>query len=52
MPVRPRKVRRGQCEALSPAQVRLLYAAAGLELPLELQRPEKKKKRKKNNNKE
>ncbi len=40
----PRKIRRGQCEALSPAQVRLLYAAAGLELPPEFRRPEKNKK--------
>ena len=40
----PRKVRRGQCETLSPAQVRLLYAAAGLELPPEFQRSGKNKK--------
>ena len=39
----PRKVRRGQCEPLSPGEVRLLYAAAGLELPAEFRRPEKKK---------
>lgn len=46
----PRKLRRGKYEALSPAQVRLLYAAAGLELPSELQRPHKirKKYRKQN----
>ena len=29
----PRKLRRGKYEALSPAQVRLLYASAGLKLP-------------------
>ena len=41
----PRKLRRGQYEALSPSQVRLLYGAAGLELPHELRRPIRKKKR-------
>lgn len=41
----PRKLRRGQYEALSPAEVRLLYAAGGLELPSELQRPTRKKKK-------
>jgi 23S rRNA pseudouridine2605 synthase len=41
----PRKLRRGKYEALSPAQVRLLYAAASLELPEELKRPFRKKKR-------
>jgi 23S rRNA pseudouridine2605 synthase len=40
----PRKLRRGQYEALSPAQVRLLYSSAGLPLPEQLQRPAKKKK--------
>jgi 23S rRNA pseudouridine2605 synthase len=40
----PRKLRRGKYEALSPAQVRLLYGAAGLDLPDTLQRPIKKKK--------
>jgi len=43
----PRKVRRGKYEALTPAQVRLLYGAAGLALPSEFQRPTKKKRRKK-----
>jgi len=42
----PRKVRRGKYEALTPAQVRLLYGAAGLALPAEFQRPAKKKIRK------
>jgi len=41
----PRKLRRGKYEALSPAQVRLLYGAAGLELPDELKRPFRKKKK-------
>jgi 23S rRNA pseudouridine2605 synthase len=41
----PRRLRRGKHEALSPAQVRLLYAAAGMALPAELKRPEKRKKR-------
>jgi len=41
----PRKLRRGKHEALSPAQVRSLYGAAGLELPEDLRRPIKKEKR-------
>ncbi len=41
----PRRLRRGKYEALSPAQVRLLYAAAGLALPEQLKRRRKKKKR-------
>lgn len=42
----PRKLRRGQYEALTPAQVRLLYGAAGLPLPDDLRRPPRKKKHK------
>ena len=34
----PRKVRRGKYEALTPSQVRLLYAAGGLKLPDDLAR--------------
>lgn len=41
----PRKLRRGNYEALSPAQVRLLYMAAGLSLPHDLRPPRKKKKK-------
>ncbi len=44
----PRRLRRGKHEALGPAQVRLLYGAAGLDLPEELKRPRKKKKYYKN----
>jgi len=44
----PRKLRRGKYEALSPSQVRLLYGAAGLDLPNELERLPKKKKKYKN----
>jgi 23S rRNA pseudouridine2605 synthase len=40
----PRKLRRGQYEVLTPAQVRTLYGAAGLELPNEL-KPQKRKKK-------
>ena len=40
----PRKLHRGKHLALTPAQVRLLYAAAGLELPDDLKRPYKSKK--------
>jgi len=39
----PRKLRRGKYEALSPAQVRLLYASAGLKLPQEKLRNVRKK---------
>lgn len=41
----PRRLRRGKYEALSPAQVRLLYVAASLELPEQLQRPRRRRKR-------
>ncbi len=41
----PRKVRRGHHEVLTPSQVRVLYVAAGLELPQELQRPHKRSKK-------
>lgn len=40
----PRKLRRGKHEALSPSQVRLLYIAAGVDLPEDLKRPVRKKK--------
>lgn len=43
----PRKLRLGRYEAMSPAQVRLLYGAAGLELPDALKRQPKKKNNKK-----
>lgn len=39
----PRKLRRGRYEAMTPGQVRLLYAAAGLKLPEDLVKPRKKK---------
>lgn len=38
----PRKLRRGQYEALTPGQVRVLYGAAGLPLPQTRKRPPKK----------
>ena len=41
----PRKLRRGKYEALTPAQVRVLYHAAGLQAPAELKRPMKKRKK-------
>jgi 23S rRNA pseudouridine2605 synthase len=41
----PRKLRRGKYEALTPAQVRVLYHAAGLQAPAELKRPIKKRKK-------
>ena len=43
----PRKLRRGKYEALSPARVRLLYTAARMELPPELQRLQRNKRFKK-----
>ncbi len=46
----PRKLRRGRYEALTPAQVRVLYGAAGLPLPDDMKRhPKKRRKRIKNN---
>jgi 23S rRNA pseudouridine2605 synthase len=39
----PRKLRRGKYEALSPGQVRVLYAAAGLPLPDSMKRQVKNK---------
>ena len=41
----PRKVRRGRYEALTPAQVRTLYHAAGLRPPAEMHSAKKRKKR-------
>lgn len=39
----PRKLRAGRYEALSPADIRLLYAAAGLQLPPEWRRQKSKR---------
>ena len=44
----PRNLRKGQYEALSPAQVRLLYAAGGMEAPRAAPLKRKKKRIKKN----
>ena len=44
----PRKLRRGKYEALTPAQVRALYLAAGLKPPTEAKRVQHRKKRQKN----
>lgn len=43
----PRRLRRGKHEVLTPAQARLLYMAAGLELPDTLKSLEKRRKRSK-----
>lgn len=43
----PRKLRRGKYEALTPAQVRALYLAAGLKPPMQGQRPKNKRKARK-----
>ena len=46
-PIRlPRKIRRGQYEALTPAQVRSLYLAAGLQVPGDARKPSKTRKNK------
>ena len=42
----PPTLRRGRCQELSPAEVRKLYEAAGLEPPTGSARPQKKKARK------
>jgi 23S rRNA pseudouridine2605 synthase len=42
----PRRLRRGKYEALTPAQVRTLYASAGLKLPMEVRPVQRRKKRK------
>lgn len=47
----PRKLRRGKYEVLTPALVRALYGAAGLEFPEHLKRPEKKRRTYKNRKK-
>ena len=39
----PRELRKGKYEALSPAQVRILYGAAGLEMPTQLKHYKTKK---------
>ena len=44
----PRKLRRGKYEALTPAQVRLLYVSAGLKPPMQERRQVRHKKRRKN----
>ena len=46
----PRKLRRGKYEALTPAQVRALYLAAGLQAPVDDRRPRKKSKKMRKNN--
>ena len=44
----PRKLRRGKYEALTPAQVRLLYVSAGLQPPMQERRHQRRKKNWKN----
>ena len=44
----PRKLRRGKYEALTPAQVRLLYVSAGLKPPMQERRQARHKKTRKN----
>ena len=43
----PRKLRRGKYQALTPAQVRLLYHAAGMNTPVDVAASQRKKRRKK-----
>ena len=42
----PRRLRRGKYEALTPAQVRSLYASAGLKPPMKAGRMQERKRRK------
>ena len=44
----PRKLRRGKYEALTPAQVRLLYVSAGLKPPMSERRQDRRRKSRKN----
>jgi 23S rRNA pseudouridine2605 synthase len=44
----PRKLRRGKYEALTPAQVRLLYVSAGLKPPMQARRQQRRTKNRKN----
>lgn len=44
----PRKLRRGKYEALTPAQVRLLYISAGLKPPMQARRQQRRTKNRKN----
>jgi 23S rRNA pseudouridine2605 synthase len=44
----PRKLRRGKYEALTPAQVRMLYVAAGLRPPMQERRPARRNNKRKN----
>ena len=43
----PRKLRRGKYEALTPAQVRMLYVAAGLRPPMQERRPPRRNNKRK-----
>jgi 23S rRNA pseudouridine2605 synthase len=47
----PRNLRRGKYQALTPAQVRLLYHAAGMNTPADIAATEGKKRRKRNRKK-